>query len=151
MTTDDSRVPAPTDRSIDDPLLRRESVDHDGFIDALIDRLSSVPGLQMAVKSHKGRVRRAIGDIPFVNDMHRSSDPIRSLRVSVGSSEYWVEPTTGSPWCGVDTVTVTRGRTTEIYELATWTDLLIEDVIRHKHLDPESAAALRSLIHGERV
>jgi hypothetical protein len=151
MTIDDSGDMTPADRSIDEPLFRRESVDHDGFIDALIERLSSVPGLQMVVKTHKGRVRRAIGDIPYLNDMHKPSDPIRSLTVTVGTSEYWVEPTSGTPWCGIDTVTLTRGRTSETFELAPWTDLLLEDVIRNKHLDPESAAALRSLIRGERV
>lgn len=151
MTIDDSGNSTPTDRAMVDALIRRESVDQDGFIEALIERLSSVSGLQMVVKHPKGRIRKAIGDLPYVNDMHRSSAPISRLTVTVDSIEYWVEPTSGPPWCGIDSVTLAGGRTSAIFELATWTDLLLEDVIRHKHLDPESATALRNLIRGERV
>jgi hypothetical protein len=151
MTIDDSGDLTPTGGAIDESVINRESVDYDGFVDALIERLSSVPGLQLVVNSHKGRVRKLIGDVPYLNDMHRSSDPIRTLRVTVETAEYWVEPSSGSPFCGIDTVTTARGRSSEIFELATWTDLLLEDVIRYKHLDPESAVALRNLVHGERV
>ncbi len=151
MTTDDPGDLTPTDRSPDDALIRHESVDHDGFIEALIERLSSISGLQMVVKYPKGRVRKAIGDIPYLNDLHRSSDPISRLTVTVETVEYWVEPTGGSPWCGIDTVTLAGGRTSAIYELPSWTNLLLEDVIRHNHLDPESAASLHNLIRGERV
>ena len=127
------------------------AVDHEAFIYALAERLSAVPGLPVVVEYHKGRIRKVVGDIPYVNDMHRSSDPIRSLTVTVDTVEYWMKPTTGLLRCGIDTVTMMRGRTSEIVELAAWTDLLLEDVIRHSHLDPESGAALRSLIHGDRA
>ena len=126
-------------------------VDHDAFVYALADRLSAVPGVPVVVDHHKGRIRKAVGDLPYVNDLHRSSDPIRSLTVTVDTTEYWMRPTTGPLRCGIDTVTMKRGRTSEVVELDRWTDLLLDDVIRHNHLDPESGAALRTLIRGDRA
>jgi len=125
------------------------AVDHDAFIYAFAQRLSAVPGVPLVVDHHKGRIRRAVGDLPYVNDLHRSSDPIRSLTVTVDTTEYWMRPTTGQLRCGIDTVTMRRGRTSEVVELAVWTDLLLDDVIRHNHLDQESGAALRGLIQGD--
>jgi hypothetical protein len=151
MTDDHSGDSTLTDQPNVEAFSRRGSVDHDAFVIALVERLSAVPGLPVVVGYQKGRIRKAVGDIPYVNDMHRSSDPIRSLKVTVGTTEYWVNPATGTLRCGIDTVTMTRGRTSDIVALAEWTDLLLEDVIRHNHLDPESGAALRNLIHGNRA
>ena len=145
MTDDHSGDSTLTDQ------LNDTAVDHDAFIYALADRLSAVPGLPVVVEYHRGRIRKAVGDIPYVNDLHRSSDPIRSLTVTVDTVEYWAKPGTGPVRCGIDTVTMRRGRTSEVVDLPAWMDLLLEDVIRHNHLDPESGTALRTLIHGDRA
>lgn len=151
MTTEDQSstipdVPSPT--SLD---LGFDTVDHDAVLHALAERLSSVSGLQMVIEHPRGRVSRIVGDLPYANDQHRATEPIRRMTITVGPAVYWVEPTSGRPLCAVETLTIDQGRTTEYLELPQWADLLVEDVARNRHLDPEAAAALRHRVRGDRV
>jgi hypothetical protein len=143
-TVPDVPQPGPVDLGLD-------AVDHDAVLHALAERLSSVPGLQVDIERSRSRVSRVVGDFPFANDHHREADPIRRMTVTVGPVAYWVEPTSGAPLCAVETVTVDRGRTSAYNQLPEWTDLLVDDVARHRHLDPNAAAALRDRIHGGRA
>jgi hypothetical protein len=128
-----------------------DTVDYDAVLHALADRLSSVPGLQVVIERPRSRVSRVVGDLPYANDQHRTTDPIRRMTITVGPVVYSVEATTGRPLCSVETVTVDQGSTSDYHELSEWTDLLVHDMARRRHLDPDATAALRSRIRGERA
>ena len=55
-------------------MVRAESDQLDATLHALVRRLSSVPGLMMTVSHRHGRLRRLIGDLPYINDLNRWSD-----------------------------------------------------------------------------
>ena len=71
MTDDHSGDSTLTDQPND------TAVDHDAFIYALADRLSAVPGLPVVVEYHRGRIRKAVGDIPYVLSLIHISEPTR--------------------------------------------------------------------------
>jgi hypothetical protein len=131
-------------------LLRSDWVHLDAVLHALVERLSEVPGLRMRVTYRHGTLRRVTGDIPFVNDLHRTSDPIRSIVVTVASSRYWVDVTEGSMQCGAESSTPPAGAGREIATFHDWADALFTDIARRNHLDPEMMAALRDLIEHDR-
>ncbi len=151
MTDDDSRGPVPADFDSSAALVRIDVEDLDALLHALVERLSSVPGLKIVVTYRNGRLRQLIGDIPYVNDLHRSSDPIRRMAVTVATSEYWVESTGGTLTCGIDTVTLQRLPTPDPLSFPVWADRLFHEVVRQNHISHESAVALRNLIEGERA
>ena len=151
MTDDDSTGTVPGDLETSAAMLRFDLADVDALLHALVERLSSVPGLKIVVSYRNGRLRRLIGDIPYVNDLHRSSDPIRRMAVTVGSGEYWVESKDGALACGVDTLTLQRGPATDPVPFPAWADLLLDEIVSQNHISHESAVALRNLIEGERA
>jgi len=148
MTDDDSTGTVPADLETSAAWLRFDWEDVDALLHALVERLSSVPGLKIVVNYRNGRLRRLIGDIPYVNDLHRSSDPIRRMAVTVGVSEYWVESKDGALACGVDTLSLQKGPATEPLPFSGWADLLLREIVSQNHMSHESAVALRK---GERA
>jgi len=151
MTDDNAGGTVPADLETGAAMLRFDLEDLDALLHALVERLSSVPGLNIAVDYRHGRFRRLLGDIPYVNDLHRPSDPIRRIAVTIGTGEYWVQSTDGSLRCGIDRLTLQRGSATDALSFAAWADLLLEEIINQNHISNESAVALRNLIEGERA
>lgn len=151
MTDDDWRGTIPTNFDSSAAIVRFDVEDLDALLHALVDRLSSVPGLKIAVTYRSGRLRRLLGDIPYVNDLHRSSDPIRRMAVTVATSEYWVESVDGTLTCGIDPPRLQRPQTSDPLPFPAWADLLLDEVVRQNHINHESVVALRNLIEGERA
>ncbi len=151
MTDNDTGGTVPADLETSAAMLRFDLEDLDALLRALVERLSSVPGLRIKVNYGNGRVRRLLGDLPYVNDLHRPSDPIRRMVVTIGSSDYWVESTHGSLTCGVDRLTLQRGPVTDPLPFPVWADLLLDEIVSQNHISHSSAVALRNLIEGERA
>lgn len=59
--------------------LRSESGTLVPLLDASADRLSAVPGLQVVVTRRRGRLRRLLGDLPYLNDLHRRTAPVDTI------------------------------------------------------------------------
>ncbi len=151
MTDNDTGGIVPSELESSAAMLRFDVEDADALLGALLERLSSVPGLKIVVKYRTGRIRRLLGDIPYVNDLHPVSAPIRRLIVTVGSSDYWVESNGGLLTCGADRLTLQHGPVTDPLPFPEWADLLIGQIVSQNHINHESAVALRSLIEGERA
>jgi hypothetical protein len=125
--------------------VRRQLSESDALLHALVDRLSGVPGLNLKVDYRRGRWRRLVGDLPYVNDLHKKSYPIGSIRVGVGTTAYWVRATHGSLSCGSDNLSVDHGMVTEEQSVPAWTRGLLATLEAQCHLDPVSLSALRDL------
>ncbi len=151
MTDDDSPGTVSPDLETSAAMLAFELEDLDALLHALVERLSSVPGLAINVRYRNGRLRRLIGDLPYVNDLHRPSDPIRRVAAMVGAKEYWVESKDGSLRCGIDTVTLVRGPAGDPLPISTWAEHLLDDIVAQNHASHESIVALRTLIEGQRA
>jgi hypothetical protein len=132
-------------------VLRLDAAELDALLHALVERLSSVPGLKIDVSYRNGRLRRLVGDLPYVNDLHRPSDPIHRILVTIGAGAYWVASTDGVLTCGVDSLTLQRGPASDPLPFPTWADLLVGEIVSQSHISHESADALRKLIEGERA
>jgi hypothetical protein len=142
-----SRGPGGLER--DSAELRSESADLDAMLHGLIERLQGIPGLQVAVKQHHRRVRRLIGDIPYINDLHRRSDRIDRVVVTVGAAKYWVESDGSSVTCGQDLVPVAEGHPSTHLPFADWSDALFADISRSNREALDSLTALRGLVEDE--
>ncbi|MHB8220384.1 MAG: hypothetical protein ACYDHU_08710 [Acidimicrobiales bacterium] len=131
--------------------LRAEVPSVDAMLHALVERLEGIPGLVMSVVYRHARWRRLIGDIPFVNDLHRRDDPIRNIAVTVGTTEYRLRATGGTIRCGTDTVVPGRGRTTEEIPFTRWAEALFQALTHETRIHQDSIAALRDLIEKNRL
>src|SRR5205807_304143 len=79
----------------------RSEADHlDATLHALVTRLSSVPGLHLSVSYRHGRLRRFLGDLPYINDLNRRTGPVQRIAVAVGSQSYWLHRDLGWIQCG---------------------------------------------------
>jgi hypothetical protein len=151
MTNDPNGSAGPMDLENSAAVLRFEVQDLDALLRALAERLSSVPGLKIEVSYRRGRLRRLIGDIPYVNDLHRPWDPIHRMVITIGANAYWVQSTDGVLTSGIDTLTLQRGPASDPLLFPAWADLLIGEIVSQNHISHESALALRNLIEGERA
>ncbi len=132
-------------------MVRFDMDDVDVLLHALVERLSSVPGLKIVVTHGNRRIRRLLGDLPYVTDRHRLSDPIRRMAVTIGTSEYWVASSHGALTCGVARLTPQRSASGDPLPFAVWADRLIDEIVSQNHITHESVDALRTLIEGERA
>ena len=132
-------------------MVRAESDHLDATLHALVARLSSVPGLRMTVSHHHGKVRTLIGDLPYINDLHRRSDPIHKLDVTVGPSTYWLQSDDGSIGCGRQVTSVEQGAVKQDLSFSVWATQLFDEIARQNFINHESMAALRRLVEHDRV
>ncbi len=151
MIYEDARVTGAARLDSSSALVRAESAHLDATLHALVQRLSSVPGLKVTVSYRLGRLRRLIGDLPYMNDLHRSSDPIRSLVVDAGPCSYWLESANGSITCGRAVATIEHGEVREALPFTTWAAELFDDISRQNLANHESMAARRHLVEQDQV
>jgi hypothetical protein len=151
MTDED--IPTDTRAALDSSsaMVRAESDHLDATLHALVRRLSSVPGLTMTVSHRHGRLRRLIGDLPYINDLHRWTDPIDKVEVAIGPSTYWLQSDHGSIRCGREVTSVERGRVKEELSFSIWANTLFDDIARQNFVNHESMVALRHLVEHDRV
>jgi len=151
MTDEDVRTNtgALVDRS--SAMVRAESDHLDATLHALVRKLSSVPGLAMSVSHRHGRLRRLIGDLPYINDLHRSSDPINKVDVTVGASTYWLRADFGSISCGREPTSMERTADKQELSFRAWATELFDEIARQNLVNHESMVALRHLVELDRV
>jgi hypothetical protein len=128
-------------------LVRAESDHLDATLHALIMRLSSVPGLQVTVSYRHGKLRRLLGDLPYINDLSKRTGPIHRLVVAIGPSSYWVDARHGSIRCGRDE----QGEVSEELTFSAWATALFDEIVRQNLINYESMVALRRLVEQDRV
>lgn len=132
-------------------MVRAESDHVNATLHALVKRLSSVPGLKMAVSYRHGRLRRLIGDIPYVNDLHRRTDPVEEIVIAVGPCSYWLHADHGAIACGRRDTSIERGTVEEELSFPAWATALFDAIARQNFVNHESMAALRHLVEQDRV
>jgi hypothetical protein len=146
--------PAPTDISSElhasAARLRAESEHLDAMLQALVGRLSSIPGLRMTVSYRHGRIRRLIGDLPYVNDLHPRTGPIHKIAVSVAARSYWLLTESTSIRCGrEDLPCVDPVSGGEELSFSSWASALFQDITEQNLINHESTVALRDLIERD--
>jgi hypothetical protein len=132
-------------------MVRAESGHLDATLHALVNRLSSVPGLTMRVSQRHGRLRRLIGDLPYINDLHRRSDPIEEIVVVVNPNSYWLHAHHGSITCGRDVSSIERGDVKEELSFSAWATALFDQIAQQNLVNHDSILALRHLVEQDRV
>ncbi len=138
-------------------MVRAESDLLDATLHALIRRLSSVPGLEMVVSYRHGRIRRLIGDLPYVNDLHRRTDPIDELLpidelvVTVDTCSYWLHSKHGSIRCGRQAAATEGGQGKEELSFLDWASTLFDAIAQQNFGNHESMVALRNLVEQDRA
>lgn len=132
-------------------MLRAESDHLDATLRALVARLSSVPGLAMTVSHRHGRLRRLIGDLPYVNDLNRSAEPIDMIAVSVGSDCYWLRSDDGSIRCGKESTPSEPWQAGGELSFSAWATALFDEVASQNIAGHESILALRELVEHDRL
>ena len=110
MTHEDAPTDTQAELESSSALVRSESDHLDATLHALVGRLSSVPGLRLNVTYRHGRLRRLIGDLPYINDLHRSSDPVQDIVVELGPDSYWLHSERASIRCGREVTSLERDR-----------------------------------------
>jgi hypothetical protein len=128
-------------------LVRAESDHLDATLHALATRLSSVPGLKVTVTYRQGKLRRLLGDLPYINDLNRRTGPIHKLVVAIGPSSYWVDAGHGSIRCGRDE----QGLVSEELAFSAWATALFDEIVKQNLINYESMVALRRLVEQDRV
>jgi hypothetical protein len=132
-------------------MVRAESEHLDATLHALIRRLSSVPGLKMVVSYRHGRLRRLIGDLPYVNDLHRRTDPVHRLVVTIDTCSYWLQSERGSVRCGREVAAIQRGDGSEELSFSDWAGALFDAIAQQNFVNHESLVALRNLVEQDRT
>lgn len=151
--TADAGMPASTGAGLDlsAAMVRAESHNLDAMLHALISRLESVPGLEMRVAYHQGKLRRLIGDLPYINDLHRSSDPVKEVVVTVGSRRYWLRSRQGSITCGTEASSIERREARDELSFSAWATALFGEISQQNLVNHGSLVALSRLVEQDRV
>jgi len=130
----------------------RAEADHlDERLRALVQRLSFVPDLQMSVSHRHGRLRRFLGDLPYINDLNRPGGAIRKIVVAVGGNSYWLEARAGSITCGRHPISAQPGDTGERLTFSNWARALCSEIVGDNVANHDSLVALRQLVEHDRV
>lgn len=132
-------------------MLRSESADADAMLRSLADRLGAIPGLVVSVTRRRGKVRRLIGDLPYVDDLPRRAGPIEKIVVTVGGVDHWVLSVDGSLRFGTGTLVLGSDRAHNAGSFATWADGLLDAVVRQGRADHDALVGLRALIEQDRA
>jgi hypothetical protein len=151
MTDEDTRMHPAAGLDSSSAMVRAESDHLDATLHALVKRLSSVPGLKMTVSHRHGKLRRLIGDLPYINDLHRGTDPIHKIVIVVGPCSYWLHADHGSIECGREGSSFEPGQGKEELSFSVWATTLFDEIARQNFVNHESMVALRRLVEQDRV
>jgi hypothetical protein len=132
-------------------LVRAESAQLDATLEALVSRLAAVPGVQITVRRRHGWLRRLVGDLPYLNGLHRRDDPIHKLTVTLGSRAYWLEADRSSIRCWTEVSSTDRGLVTEQLRFEAWATALFDEIARENLVNYASLVALRQLVVHDQV
>ncbi len=132
-------------------MVRAEAGHLDATLHVLVKRLSSVPGLKMAVSYRHGKLRRLLGDLPYINDLHRSTDAIVEIVVVVGPRSYSLRSDRGSIICVREVTSLERGQVKEELSFSVWATELFDHIAEQNFVNHDSMMALRHLIEQDRV
>jgi hypothetical protein len=130
-------------------MLRAESEHVESTLGALVTRLSSVPGLETVVSYRHGKVRKLVGDLPYINDLNRRSGPIEKLVVAVGRRSYWLDCDRSSIRCGRKASSIEPGQTNEELPFSIWARSLFDDIAQQNLVSHSSMVALRHLVEHD--
>lgn len=152
MSNEDVRTNTGAGLDFSSAMVRGESRHLDATLHALVRRLSSVPGLKMAVSYRHGKLRRLLGDLPYINDLHRQTDPVHTIVVVVGPCSYWLRSEDGSIKCGREITSIVPPQVKE-EELSfpVWATTLFDDIAQQNFVNHDSMLALRHLVEQDRV
>jgi len=132
-------------------MVRAEAEHLDATLQALVTRLSSVPGLNMSVSYRHGRLRRLLGDLPYINDMSRRTEPIQRIVIVIGPHSYWLHSDPGSITCGRDAISPQPGEPHEELTFSDWAKALFDEIASQNVVNHDSLVALRHLVEQDRV
>lgn len=144
-------MPAGAGLDLSAAMVRAESQDLDATLHALINRLDSVPGLELRVTYRHGKLRRLIGDLPYINDLHRRSDPVQEIVVRVGHRHYRLRSEQGTIRCETETTSIERGQVKEQLSFPAWASALFEALSEQNLVNHKSLVALRQLVEQDQV
>ena len=151
MSTEEQRLQAPAEFDASAAMVRAEAAELPAMVHALVQRLSSVPGLELKVARRHGRLRRLLGDLPYLNGIHRTSDPVERIDVAVGLSSYWLIAERSAIRCGRRGSSSERGDREEELSFEAWASALFDAVAAQNSVNLESVAALRRLVERDRL
>jgi hypothetical protein len=151
MTDEDPPFNSAAEFDSSSAMARAESDYLDATLHALVKRLSAVPGLNMTVAYRHGKLRRLIGDLPYINDLHRRTDPVHEITITVGHCSYWLHSDSESIRCARELTSIERGQVKEELSFSEWATALFDDIAGQNSVNHESIAALRHLVEHDRV
>jgi len=131
-------------------MVRAETQHLDATINALVKRLSSVPGLEVKVSPRRGALRKLIGDLPYIGELGTRSAHVHEVSVCVGESSYWLHAREGSITCGRST-TRADGRHEQELPFTDWASALFDEIAQRNLANHDAMAALRRLVEQDRV
>jgi hypothetical protein len=132
-------------------MVRAESDHLDATLHALVNRLSSVPGLKLSVSYRQGRLRRLLGDLPYVGDLRRGSRAIEELVVTAAGCSYWLRRDAGSIRCGRALTSAEQQAAEEDLPFSTWASALFDEIAQQNFVNHDSLVALRHLVEQDRL
>jgi hypothetical protein len=150
MTDKDAPANAGAELDSSAAMVRAESDHLDATLRGLVIRLSTVPGLKLTVSYRQGKLRRLIGDLPYVNDLNRKTGEVEEIVVEVGSCSYLLRSGHGRIECRRE-LTGEREPTTEELSFSDWATMLFDAIARQNLVNHESMVALRHLVEQDRV
>jgi hypothetical protein len=130
-------------------LVRAESAHLNATLHGLVRRLGSIPSLALTVTYRQGRLRRLLGDLPYLNDLRRSGDPIEEIVATVGEDSYWLRSSCGAIACGRDRGRGGLERDRERLAFHDWATALCSEIERENLLNHEALLGLRRLVEQD--
>jgi hypothetical protein len=130
--------------------LQASGGDLDLLLHRLVEKLKAVPGLEPVVSYRHGRLRRLLGDLPYVNDLHARSQPVSAIHVRAGAEDYLLDAKATSISCRIEKHSATGTVTTQPVTFSRWITDLIAAVEERSRVASESIAALETLIVYDR-
>jgi hypothetical protein len=130
--------------------LRADAADLDHLLHVLVERLGSVPGVALKIRFRRSRWRRMLGDIPYVNDLDRTSSPIERVEVALGARRYLLNVTGPSFTCCVEQTGAGAGAGATL-GFSQWMQALTGDIGRQSDSIRDAVASLQQLLIYDRM
>ena len=150
MSAEEPGLKAPAEFDASAAMVRAESAELPAMVHALVQRLSSVPGLELGVVRRHGTLRRLLGDLPYLNGLHRRSDPVERIDVAVGDCSYWLIAERSAVRCGRRGGSPEHRDREEQLSFEAWASSLFDAIAAQNSVNLESVAALRRLVERDR-